>query len=144
MKRRLTAILGVGILPWSMILAGGEATLIFTVGLLDLRGLYFVDLPTYLTAYTVGLPQFIRAWPVGVGIYVLALGSAVSGVLFEREDRRVTAILLVLVGLTQLTFAWGFSRRPLTVALPVATVASWTVVWWFDWETLVDGVPAAS
>ena len=143
MNRRLAAILALGAVPWSLVLAGSELTVIFSFGLVDPQPFYFTDLYTYVTAYTRGLPQFLRAWPIGTGIYALAVASALSGVLFDREDRRVTALLLVLVGLTQLSFAWGFTRRSYTVALPVGTVVAWTIVWWFDWETLRTLAPAS-
>jgi uncharacterized protein (TIGR04206 family) len=143
MNRRLAAILALGVVPWSIVLAGSELTLVFSFGLVDPQPFFFTDLYTYVTVFTEGLPQFLRAWPIGTGIYALAVVSALSGVLFDREDRRVTALLLVLVGLTQLSFAWGFTRRALTVAFPVGTVLSWTIVWWFDWETLRSLAPAS-
>jgi uncharacterized protein (TIGR04206 family) len=143
MNRRLAAILALGLVPWSLVFAGNELTLIFSFALVDPQPLYVTDLYTYVTAYTRGLPQFLRAWPIGTGIYALALASALSGVLFDREDRRVTALLLVLVGLTQLSFAWGFTRRTYTVAMPIATVFAWSIVWWFDWETLRSLAPAS-
>jgi len=143
MNRRLAAIAGLAFLPWTLVFAGDELTFVFVFGLLDPRPFYFTDLVTYVTVYTRGLPDFLRAWPIGAGIYLLAVASAVSGVLFDREDRRLTALLLVVVGLTQLSFAWGFTRRPYTVAVPLGTVACWTVVWWFDWETLVGAFPGS-
>jgi uncharacterized protein (TIGR04206 family) len=133
---RLGAILALAVLPWSLVFANGELTLVFTFGLVDPRPLYLTDLITFVTVRTGGLPQFLLSWPIGVGIYLLAVASAASGVLFGREDRRVTAALLVLVGLTQLSMAWGFSRRIGTVALPLGTLLSWAVVWWFDWPAL--------
>jgi uncharacterized protein (TIGR04206 family) len=143
-RTRFLAILAIGLLPWSLVVAGSELTLVFAVALVDPQPLYVTDVVTYVTVYTRGLPPFLQAWPVGAGIYALALGSALSGVLFDREDRRVTALLLVLVALTQASFAWGFSRRMGQVAFPLVTVCSLTVVWWFDWETLVEGLPAGS
>jgi uncharacterized protein (TIGR04206 family) len=144
MNRRLAAIVALGLVPWSFVLAGDELTLVFAFGLVDPQPFHLTDTYTYVTAYTRGLPRFLRAWPAGAGVYLLALASAVSGVLFDVEDRRVTALLLVLVGLTQLTFAWGFTRRALTVAFPLGTVLSWTIVWWFDWDTLRTAIPASS
>ncbi|WP_302081373.1 TIGR04206 family protein [Salinibaculum rarum] len=143
MNRRLAAILAVGLLPWSLVFAGDELTLVFAFGLVDPQPFYLTDIVTYVTVYTRGLPQFLEAWPLGVGIYVLAIASAISGILFDREDRRVTALLLVIVGLTQLSFAWGFSRRNYTFAVPLGTLLCWTVVWWFDWKTLRDLAPAS-
>ena len=136
MNRRLAAIAGLAVLPWSLVFAGSELTLVFSFGLVDPRPFYFTDLYSYLTLFTAGLPRFLESWPIGVGLYVLALGSALSGVVFDREDRRVTAVLLILVGATQLSFAWGFSRRLAQFAIPVATIYAWAVVWWHDWDSL--------
>lgn len=135
-SRRLLAVVLAGFLPWSLVFAGSELTLVFSFGLVDPRPLYLTDIVSYTFVYTRGLPQYLFAWPLGTGLYLLAVGSALSGDVFDREDRRVTAVLLVLVGLTQLSFAWGFSRQGRTVAVPLGTVACWTVVWWFDWPTL--------
>ena len=143
MNRRLAAIVALGFVPWTLVFAGNELTLVFSFALVDPQPLYVTDLYTYLTLYTEGLPRFLQSWPIGTGIYLLALASALSGVLFDREDRRVTALLLVLIGLTQLSFAWGFTRRSLSVALPVGTVLAWTIVWWFDWETIRTLAPAS-
>ena len=136
MNDRLAAIAVLGTLPWSFVVAGGELTLVFAFGLIDPVPLYVTDVLTYTFVYTRGLPEFLLAWPVGVLLYVLGLWSALSGGLLGREDRRVTALVLVFVGLTQASLAWGLSRRPGTVALPVGTLACWTVVWWFDRDTL--------
>lgn len=136
MNRRLAAIVAVGALPWSLVFAGEELTLVFAFGLVDPAPLYLTDVVTYTFVYTRGLPEFLFAWPVGTLLYALALGSALSGHLFGREDRRVTAVLLVLVGLTQVSFALGLSRRANTVAFPLALLLCVAVVWWFDWPAI--------
>jgi len=136
MNARVAAIVGVGLVPWSLVFAGDELTLVFAFALVDPAPLYVTDLLTYTFVYTRGLPEFLIAWPVGVVLYAVALASAVSGWALDREDRRVTALLLVVVGLTQVSFAWGFSRRLDTLAVPVGVVVCWAVVWWFDRETL--------
>lgn len=136
MNTRLAAIVAVGLVPWSLVFAGSELTLVFSFGLVDPVPLYVTDLLTYTFVYTRGLPEFLIAWPVGVVLYAVALASAVSGQVLGREDRRVTALLLVVVGLTQVSFAWGFSRRLDTLAVPVGALGCWAVVWWFDRETV--------
>jgi uncharacterized protein (TIGR04206 family) len=135
-RRRLAAVAAIGLLPWSLVFAGSELTLVFAFGLVDPEPLYLTDVATYTFVYTGGLPEFLFAWPVGVALYLVALASAVSGVLFGREDRRVTAVLLVLVGATQASFAWGLSGRSHTLAVPLGTLLCLTVVWWFDWPHL--------
>lgn len=136
MNRRLAAILAVAVVPWTVVFAGSALTFVFPFGLVDPQTVHLTDIVSYVTVYTRGLPLFLQSWPIGVGVYLLAVASAASGALFDREDRRVTALLLVLVGLTQLSVAWGFTRQLNTVAVPVGTVACWLVVWWFDWEVL--------
>lgn len=135
-RRRLLAILALSVVPWSFVTAGGDLTLVFPFGFVTFGPLVVEDVVSYVTVDTVGLPQFLLAWPVGVGIYLLAVASALSGVLFDREDRRVTALLLVLVALTQVQLSLGFSRRFGTVAVPVGSVLCLAVIWWFDWPTL--------
>lgn len=138
--RRLAAILGLGVVPWSFVDAGGLVTVVFSFGFLNFDPLQLEDIVSFVTVDTVGLPQFLLAWPVGVGIYGLALGSALSGTVFGREDRRVTALMLVVVGLTQLRMALGFSARLDTYAVPVGTVLCLAVVWWFDWPAIRESV----
>jgi len=138
--RRLCAVLGLGVVPWSFVDAGGVVTVVFSFGFLNFDPLQLEDVVSFVTVDTVGLPQFLLAWPVGVGIYGLAVGSALSGAVFGREDRRVTALLLVLVGLTQLRMALGFSARLDTYAVPVGTVLCLAVVWWFDWPAIRESV----
>lgn len=139
-RRRFVAVLAAGVLPWSVVVAGSELTLVFSFGLVDPAPAHLTDVVSYTFLHTRGLPEFLFAWPAGVLLYAVALASAVSGAVFGREDRRVTAALLVLVGLTQVTFAWGFTRRAGTVAFPLGTVTCWTVVWWFDWPALRDSL----
>jgi uncharacterized protein (TIGR04206 family) len=138
--RRLCAVLGLGIVPWSFVDAGGVVTVVFSFGFLNVDPLQLEDIVSFVTVDTVGLPQFLLAWPVGVGIYGLAVGSVLSGTVFGREDRRVTALLLVVVGLTQLRMALGFSGRLDTYAVPVGTVLCLAVVWWFDWPAIRESV----
>jgi uncharacterized protein (TIGR04206 family) len=134
--RRLVAIAALLVLPWSLIFAGDALTLVFPFGLVDPRTLHLTDVVSYTTVHTGGLPGYLFAWPVGSLLYLGALASAAAGVLLDREDRRVTAGLLVLAGFTQLSFAWGFTRRIDTVAVPLGTILAWTVVWWFDWPAV--------
>jgi uncharacterized protein (TIGR04206 family) len=141
-RRRLLAILALFVVPWSFVDAGGRVTIVFPFGFVNFAPLSLEDIVSFVTVDTIGLPQFLLAWPVGVGIYLLAVASAVSGVVLGREDRRVTALLLVLVGLTQLRMAIGFSGRIGTYAVPVVTVCALALVWWFDWPVLRRSLPA--
>jgi len=132
---RLLAVLVLLFVPWTVLLTGGHVTLVMLWGLFDPFGPHVTLLPEYLAATGSGPPPFLSAWPVGVGIYVLAVGSAALEV-FDRGDSRVTAGLLVLVGVTQLTVAGGFLRRGGYVVVPLGTLVAWTLVWWFYWPDL--------
>lgn len=134
-RTRLLAVLGLGVLPWNVVVIGSDLTLVLPWGLLDPFGPYLTLLPEYLAATGSGPPPFLSAWPLGVGIYVLAIGSVATEVL-DRGDPRVTAGLLVLVGVTQLTVSWGFLRRGGYFVVPLGTLVAWALVWWFYWPDL--------
>jgi uncharacterized protein (TIGR04206 family) len=137
-RRRLGALLLVGLLPWSVVLTPGALTVVFAFGLVTPDPLHVTDLYSYLFVHTRGLPQFLLAWPVGVLLYLGALASAVSGAVVDREDHRLTAGLLVLAGLTQVTLAIGMGRRLGTAAVPVGALGLWAVAWWFEWPAIRD------
>ncbi len=141
MNRRLLALLVVPLVPWSVVIARGEVTLVFAFGLVDPVPLHFANLYDYLFVYTRVLPEFILAWPVGVVLYAAAVTGAVVGVALGREDHRVTGLLLVLAGLTQVSMALGFSRRAGYVALPVGTVLCLALAWWFEWPAVRETLP---
>lgn len=116
--------------PWSIQLFAGGPTFVFAWGLINLDPVGVTFLWDFLFRYTVGLPDYILAWPLSVGCYLLALASAVSGRLFDREDPRVTAGLLAAAGVAQLTLARGFAFQPGRTAWPLGTLACWLVAWW--------------
>ena len=130
--RRLGAILALLAVPWSVqTFAGGRPpTFVFPWGLANVDPVGVTFLWDFLLRYTRGLPPFITAWPLSVACYLLALTSAAAGCR-GREDRRVTAGLLVAAGVAQLTLARGFSVQPGRVAWPLGTVACWAVAWWY-------------
>ncbi|WP_224269703.1 TIGR04206 family protein [Haloprofundus salinisoli] len=132
-SRTLLILLSLWLLPWCVLLVDGRpATLVFPWGLFDPSSGRLVSLYSYLFEFTGGfgsLPAYLRAWPTSVVAFLLATASAAGGVLVGREDPRVTAILLVLAGLGQLSLAWGFAQQPGRVALPVGALALWVVAW---------------
>jgi len=135
-RQRLVLVVLVGVLPWTLVETSGVTTLYFPFGFLDIaRPEHVVTIYDYLFIHTQGLPQYAYAWPLGVLIYLFALASAALGLL-DREDRRMTAGLLVLVALTQLQFALGWSSRPTYFAVPIATITTLTLVWWVYWPDL--------
>jgi len=135
MSRRLAAVLALGVLPWTVAVAG-TVTFVFPFALVDPNTGAVTPIVDYYVQYTTTLPQYLRTWGIGVGCYLGAVASVVSGRVFGREDRRVTAGLLVLAGLTQLSLAHGFSRQPGRFAVPIGTILCLAVVWWYDWPAI--------
>jgi uncharacterized protein (TIGR04206 family) len=131
-RRRLVAVLAVGVLPWTVLVIGGELTMLFTFGLFNTNPPAVVSIYDYFYRFTEGLPGFIESWRTGVVLYLLGLASAVSGVVW-REDERITALALVGAALTQVSVFLGFNRRIGYVALPLGTVLLLAIVWWYYW-----------
>ncbi|WP_458206413.1 TIGR04206 family protein [Haladaptatus sp. NG-SE-30] len=131
-QHRHLALLALGIVPWTILVAPGGTTLVFPWGLVEPTTLHVTTLPEYLFVLTAGLPGRLLAWPVSVLLYLLALVSSFSG---RFEDRRVTGALLVLAGVTHANFALGFVRRA-GLVVPLGTVALWATAWWFHWPDL--------
>jgi uncharacterized protein (TIGR04206 family) len=134
--RRFAAYAALFLVPWSLVDAGGVLTFVFPFGLLNFDPLYVSDVVSFATVNTEYLPRYLLSWPIGVGLYALAILSLLSGLVFDREDRRVTAGLVVLAGLTQLSMVYGFVRSPGATAMPLGAVLCWAVVWWFDWPAI--------
>jgi len=135
-RRRLAVVALAGLVPWTVLLIRQELTLVFTFGLFNTNPPTVVSIYDFFYRYTLGLPRFIEAWGIGVAVYLIGLGSALAG-LVDREDPRVTAGLLTVAALTQLSVFAGFDRRIGYTAIPVGTVVLLTVVWWYYWP-LVD------
>ena len=62
MNARLGGVAAIGALPWSLVFADGELTLVFAFGLVDPVSLYATDVLTYTFVYTGGLPDVLFAW----------------------------------------------------------------------------------
>ena len=127
-------LVGLLAIPWSVqVFSGRDATLLFAWGLVNTNPPMVTTLPEFLFLYTRGLPEYILAWPLSVGLYVTALASAGIGWWTGREDRRVTAGLLVVAAVAQAQLAWGFSVQPNRVAWPVGSVALVAVAAGYYW-----------
>ncbi|MDS0259240.1 TIGR04206 family protein [Haloarcula sp. S1CR25-12] len=137
-RRRLGAVALLGVLPWTVLIIGSELTLVLPIGLVNTDPLQFVSVYDFFVRFTAGLPSFIEAWRTGVLLYLVALASALSGVVW-REDARITALALVGAALSQVGVFFGFNRRLGYVALPVGTVVILAVVWWYYWPLLARG-----
>ena len=138
--RRFLAVLALVALPWTVLVLAGEFAFVLAVGLVNTNPLHLTTLPDYVFRFTgpggfAGLPASLQAWPVSVACYLGALGSALGG-LFGREDPRLTAGLLVLVGLGQGSLALGLSRRVGQTALPLGAFAAWVLAWWYYWPAI--------
>ena len=140
--RRAGALLVLLAAPWSVaVVDPGYVTLVFPWGLVTPRTLSVTTLFDYLFVYTSGLPEFLRAWPASVGLYALALLAAGGGAVSGADDRRVTAGLLALAGVAQVSLAVGFSAQPGRVALPTGTLALWGAAWWYYRRRASGGGP---
>lgn len=134
-RRRVVALLAVGLLPWVVVVSRGEVGLVLAWGLADPATADVTTLPAYVRL-TGGLAvsRYLLAWPVATLLYLAAVASAVAGVAVGREDRRVTAGLLVLVGAVLVPVAAGVGRQAGVVAAPVGTAVCWAAAWvgWRD------------
>lgn len=120
---RLLALLLPGLLPWGVVTWPTGFYLVFAVGW-SRRGLSgFLALPSILAAGGSGAPP-VTPWLVGTLLYALALASAALALL-GREDRRLTAGLLVLAGASVLAFAVRASGQPGILVVPVGVATLW-------------------
>jgi uncharacterized protein (TIGR04206 family) len=141
--KRLLSVAALLAVPWTILSLGGEYTLVFAFGLFNTNPPQLVTLYAYLFRFTAGpatLPQYLLAWPTSFLLYCSALASALGGVL-GREDRRVTAGLLVFAGFAQLSVALGLSRITGRLAIPLGTACLWGLAWWFYWPDLRRTLP---
>ena len=144
----MTAILTLAVVPWVLQLNGtGDLTAVMSWGLVNTNPWHALPLPSYLDA-TQGfstLPQSLQVWPLGLGFYCGALLSAASGVVFEREDVRVTVGLLALSAITSVIVWWGLLGRGAAGTIPVGVIATAAVGWWFYYPVLDSfGAPPTS
>jgi len=110
--RRFLALLLAGLAPWVVLIAPSGRDVFFAWGWINVEGWHVFHLYEYLFEFTRGpraLPRRLQAWPIATALYAGALASALCGVLFGREDRRVTAGLAVFAMLSLLQFAAGFT-----------------------------------
>ncbi|MFC5365587.1 TIGR04206 family protein [Salinirubrum litoreum] len=140
--RVVAVLLAVGaVVPWSVqVFTARDATWLFAWGLVNTNPLQVTTLVDFLFVYTQGLPAFILAWPASVVCYLLVLGSALLGLWIDWEDPRVTAGLLVLAGIAQLSVAQGFSYQPNRTAYPLGTAVLWAVAWWGYWPRVKNRI----
>jgi uncharacterized protein (TIGR04206 family) len=143
MRRRLGALLVVGAAPWLIVPYPGSFDLVFAWGLVGTRNVHFVSLYDYLFVYTLGptgLPNHLLAWPLGTLFYLGALANASLSIV-GREDRRITAVLLVLAAAMSLRMWWGLSTVGSTT-VPLGAALLLVTAWWFhadEFEGMIPG-----
>lgn len=134
--RSVVVLLSLSLVPWSVqVYPAGAPTLVFAWGLVNLDPVGLTHILDFLR-FSVGLPDYILAWVVGAGLYLLAVTSSLVGWRLGREDVRVTAGLLVLAGVAQLSLARGFSIQPNRLAVPLGTALLWAVAYWRYWPLI--------
>jgi len=133
-SQRLLALFVVGAVPWTVIrwtnpdgTVGYDAYFSYGLGtVLGPLGRHFTFLPTYLD-HAVISAYWQQAWPTGAFLFACALASAALSVV-DREDRRVTAGLLIMAGAAELLHVVGLSRyNPRLLVLPIGTALLWGV-----------------
>ena len=132
--RRLVAVASLGLLPWTVILLDGEASLVFGFGLVNTNPPMLVNVYDYLFVHTGRLPRRLQAWPAGIVLHAGALASAAGG-LRSFEDPRLTGGLLVFAGLAHAQVAYGLHRAftgpgGAVAVVPLGSLATWAVVYW--------------
>lgn len=125
--RRLLAVLLPLAVPWFLVVSGDRLLLGGAPGLVDLASLRATSLLELASAP--GRERAVTYWLVADALYLLAVGSAAAG-LFGREDRRVTAGLLVLAGVSVAWSAADLSYALRRTAVPVGTVVLFGVAYW--------------
>ncbi len=139
LPRRLGWVLIVGLLPWTVTLYPGGSGFVFPWGLLSTGpAIQFVPIVDYffVHAHARGLLSYLLSWGVGTLAYVAAAASAAGATVIDREDRRVTAALLLVAAIAHLQFTLGTDHSGIT-SIPVGPVALFAVAWWFHADDLV-------
>ena len=134
-RRRLLVVAALGLLPWTVILVGGELTLVFPFGFFNTNPPELVDIYTFLFVAGGRLPRNPQLLPLSILFYLGALGSAAAG-LVDREDPRLTAGLLVLAGVAHLGVAYSVSHRIRYTPVPFGALGMLAVAWWYYWPSL--------
>ena len=139
----LTAIIILAFVPWVVQPSGaGDLTAVMSWGLINTNPWHALPLSTYLGA-TQGfetLPWSLQVWPLGLAFYCGAVGSAAGGVVFDREDIRVTVGLLALSGIASVIVWWGLLGRGTRGVIPVGVVVVGVVIWWFHAPLVLQGL----
>ena len=133
-RRRLVALLALGIVPWTVVFVGDQVTLFLTFGVLNTDPVEF----TFLLTWFAGggrLPRNPELLPLSYLFYLAALASAAAG-LWDREPPRLTAGLLVLAGVAHLGVSYSVLHRIAYLPVPAGALLALALAWWFYWPDL--------
>ena len=131
--RRIAVLCLLAALPWTVTIYPGGAGFVFPWGLLSPSptfGLVPIHEYYFTHTYASRLPPYLLAWGAGTVAYAFAVASAALGATVAREDRRVTAALLLVAAAAHLRFTLGTDYPGIT-AVPVGPAALVAVAWWF-------------
>ena len=128
----LLALCSMLLVPWAVLgYDRGPTTLLFAWGTVTPAQSSVTDAYAYFFRYTAGLPDWILAWAVGIACLLAALVSATAGHVRGREDPRVTAGLLALVGLASVVVSIGFAGQPGRYGLPLGAAVAVPLSGWY-------------
>jgi uncharacterized protein (TIGR04206 family) len=138
-RRRLLVVVLLFACPWTVLVISGAGGTAYN----GLFPLFVLDVNAALSPPVRAIPvwRFFLAgggiarnpelWPTSILTYLVALASATSGSLLDREDPRVTGGALALAGLTGLGVTFAFSHRLAYTSLPVGALLALAVAWWY-------------
>ena len=133
-RRRLAALLALGLVPWTVVFVGDQVTLFLTFGVFNTGPVEFTFLPTWFAGGG-RIPRNPELLPLSYLFYLGALLSATAG-LGAREPPRLTAGLLVLAGVTHLGVSYSVLHRIAYLPVPAGALLALALAWWFYWPDL--------
>ena len=142
-RRRLVAVAALLAVPWTVLLIDRGGTVInglFPLFVLDYNS--GVDpavrlIPVWRFFAAGGaIPRNPELWPASILLHLVALASTAVGVLFDREDPRVTGGALALAGLAGLGVTLSFAHRLRYTPVPVGALVACALAWWYYWPAI--------
>lgn len=135
-RLRVLAVVLAGVLPWAAVTWDSGYYLVFSAGYTTRGFSGFTSVVSFVSASRVA-PPYWSAWPLATGLYLLALLGVLLTLLTRRDDRRVTAGLLLLAGLDVVWFAVGVSGQRGILTLPLGGLWLWLAALYEYWTHVV-------